>query len=823
MISLSLWHLLLVLSCVLLLTQTYSEDDQKTYIVYMGDHPKGVIQSAESLHISMVQNILGSKFAPDALLHSYKKSFNGFVVKLTEEEAVRMAELDGVVSVFPNKKNELHTTRSWDFIGLSQNVKRTSIESDIIVGVIDSGIWPESDSFDDEGFGPPPQKWKGTCHNFTCNNKIIGAKYFRMDGSYEKNDIISPRDTIGHGTHCASTAAGNSVIESTSFFGLASGTARGGVPSARIAVYKSCWSSGCDDADILQAFDEAIEDGVDIISISLGPREVEYSDYFNDVFAIGAFHAMKKGILTSISAGNSGPEFYTISKNAPWSLSVAASTIDRKFFTRVQLGDGTIYESFISTSMASASVPPPPPLLPRNNGSPLGSLIVITAKEFSHFISQKLTNSNYLLRCQQVKLVLKGHRLFHLLIELHIPPRYLIVADHDGVSVNTFDLKNESYPLIYGGDAPNITGGYNSSISRLCLQDSLDEDLVKGKIVLCDGFRGPTSVGLVSGAAGILLRSSRSKDVAYTFALPAVHLGLNYGALIQSYINLTSDPTATIFKSNEGKDSFAPYIASFSSRGPNAITPNILKPDLAAPGVDILAAWSPIVPPSNVKGDKRIANYTIQSGTSMACPHATAAAAYIKSFHPNWSPAAIKSALMTTATPMSVALDPEAEFAYGAGQIHPIKALNPGLVYDASEIDYVNFLCEQGYDTKKLRSITNDNSSCTQPSDGIGWDLNLPSFAVAVNTSTSFSGVVFHRTVTNVGFATSTYKARVTIPSSFLKFKVEPDVLSFSFVGQKKSFTLRIEGRLNFDIVSSSLIWDDGTFIVRSPIVMFAA
>ncbi|KAG5151611.1 hypothetical protein GLYMA_10G119300v4 [Glycine max] len=736
MISLSLWHLLLVLSCVLLLTQTYSEDDQKTYIVYMGDHPKGVIQSAESLHISMVQNILGSKFAPDALLHSYKKSFNGFVVKLTEEEAVRMAELDGVVSVFPNKKNELHTTRSWDFIGLSQNVKRTSIESDIIVGVIDSGIWPESDSFDDEGFGPPPQKWKGTCHNFTCNNKIIGAKYFRMDGSYEKNDIISPRDTIGHGTHCASTAAGNSVIESTSFFGLASGTARGGVPSARIAVYKSCWSSGCDDADILQAFDEAIEDGVDIISISLGPREVEYSDYFNDVFAIGAFHAMKKGILTSISAGNSGPEFYTISKNAPWSLSVAASTIDRKFFTRVQLGDGTIYE---------------------------------------------------------------------------------------GVSVNTFDLKNESYPLIYGGDAPNITGGYNSSISRLCLQDSLDEDLVKGKIVLCDGFRGPTSVGLVSGAAGILLRSSRSKDVAYTFALPAVHLGLNYGALIQSYINLTSDPTATIFKSNEGKDSFAPYIASFSSRGPNAITPNILKPDLAAPGVDILAAWSPIVPPSNVKGDKRIANYTIQSGTSMACPHATAAAAYIKSFHPNWSPAAIKSALMTTATPMSVALDPEAEFAYGAGQIHPIKALNPGLVYDASEIDYVNFLCEQGYDTKKLRSITNDNSSCTQPSDGIGWDLNLPSFAVAVNTSTSFSGVVFHRTVTNVGFATSTYKARVTIPSSFLKFKVEPDVLSFSFVGQKKSFTLRIEGRLNFDIVSSSLIWDDGTFIVRSPIVMFAA
>ncbi|TKY53554.1 Cucumisin protein [Spatholobus suberectus] len=713
--------------------KTYSKDGRKTYIVYMGDHPKGM-QSTELLHISMVQNILGSKFAPDALLHSYKKSFNGFVVKLTEEEAVRMAGLDGVVSVFPNKKNKLHTTRSWDFIGFSQNVKRTNIESDIMVGAIDSGIWPESDSFNDEGFGPPPQKWKGKCYNFTCNNKIIGAKYFRMDGSYGKDDIISPRDSVGHGTHCASIAAGNSV-ESTSFFGLASGTARGGVPSARIAVYKPCWSSGCDDADILQAFDEAIEDGVDIISISLGPGNVKYNNYFHDIFAIGAFHAMKIGILTSNSVGNRGPKLYTTSKNAPWLLSVAASTIDRKFFTNVQLGDGTVYE---------------------------------------------------------------------------------------GVSVNTFDLNNKSYPLIYAGDAPNITGGYNSSISRLCLQNSLDEDLVKGKIVLCDGFQGTTSVGLVSRVAGILVRSLRPKDVANTFELPVVHLSLKDGTLIQSYINSTSNPTAVIFKSNEGNDSLAPYIASFSSRGPNSITPNILKPDLAAPGVDILAAWPPIDPVFEGKGYKRKPNYNILSGTSMACPHATAAAAYIKSFHPDWSPAIIKSALMTTATPMSAALNPEAEFAYGAGQIDPIKAANPGLVYDASEIDYVNFLCEQGYDAKKLQIITNDNSSCTRPNNGMFRDLNLPSFALSINTSTFFSAV-FRRTLTNVGSATSRYKAKVTTPPSLLNIKVEPDVLSFSLVGQKKSFSLSIEGEINVGIVSSSLIWDDGTFQVRSPIVVYAA
>ncbi|XP_047182022.1 cucumisin, partial [Vigna umbellata] len=701
------------------------------YIVYMGDHSNG--ESKEYVHISMLQNILGSKFAADALLHSYKKSFNGFVAKLTEEEAVKMGGLDGVVSVLQNKKNELHTTRSWDFVGLSQSAKRTSKESDIIVGVIDTGIWPESDSFNDQGFRPPPRKWKGTCHNFTCNNKIIGAKYFHMEGSYEKDELISPRDSDGHGTHCASTAAGNSV-EFASFFGLASGTARGGVPSARIAVYKPCWSSGCDDADILQAFDEAIEDGVDIISISLGPRIVEHNDYFNDIYAIGSFHAMKKGILTSTSAGNTGPEFYTISKNAPWTLSVAASTIDRKFFTSVQLGDGTVYQ---------------------------------------------------------------------------------------GVSINSFDMKNESFPLIYAGNAPNINGGYNSSISRFCIQHSLDENLVKGKIVLCDGLQESSSLGLVSGAAGVLLRSAVPEDVTSIYALPTVQLGLRNGALVHSYINLTSNPTATIFKSNEGKDSVAPYIASFSSRGPNAITPNILKPDLAAPGVEILAAWSPISPVSDVRGDNRVANYSVVSGTSMACPHATAAAAYVKSFHPYWSPAAIKSALMTTATPMSALLNPEAEFAYGAGQINPMKALNPGLVYDANETDYVNFLCGQGYNTKRLRTITKDDSSCTQqPNNGMVWDLNLPSFALSINTSTPFSRT-FHRTVTNVGANTSTYKARLSVVAALLKVKVEPDVISFSYVGQKKSFTLVIEGTLNVETVSSSLIWDDGTFQVRSPIVVF--
>ncbi|KAF7831004.1 cucumisin-like [Senna tora] len=733
MFSLSSCHLLLTIASALLISHTLCHDT-KTYIVYMGsDHPKGT-EVTHLHHMSLLQNVLiGRKFTAETLLHSYKKSFNGFVARLTEEEAQRMAEMDGVVSVFPSQIHKMQTTRSWDFIGFPQQVERRSLESDIIIGVIDYGIWPESHSFKDQGFGPPPSKWKGSCQNITCNNKIIGAKYFHIeDDWYGEGDVASPRDTIGHGTHCASTAAGN-LVSSASLFGLGSGTARGGVPSARVAVYKPCWSSGCSDANILAAFEEAISDGVDIISVSLGPSQVQHLNYFEDSSAIGAFHAMKNGILTSHAANNLGPDAFTITSNAPWLLSVAASTIDITFSTKVKLGNGMVFE---------------------------------------------------------------------------------------GVSINTFDLKNKMYPLIYCGDAPNITGGFNSSISRTRIENSLDEALLKGKIVVCDDISA-TNSGPVSGATGLLFGTPSAKDSPSVVPWPIVILSLQDTSHILSYMSSTSKATATIFKSNEIKDSLAPYVASFSSRGPNPITPNVLKPDIAAPGVNILAAWSPIAPVSGVKGDKRESNFNIQKGTSMACPHVTAAAAYVKSFHPTWSPAAIKSAIMTTATPMSPSLNPEAEFAYGAGQINPVKAVNPGLVYDISELDYVRFLCGQGYDTKKLRIITEDNSRCNNTQTETVWDLNLPSFALKRNVSEFFFDVVFHRTVTNVGAAKSTYKARVIAPPSLLNIQVTPNVVSFSSLGEKKSFRLTIEGRINVKIASASLIWDDGTFQVRTPIVVY--
>lgn len=177
-------------------------------------------------------------------------------------------------------------------------------------------------------------------HFLQFHSKIIGARYYNNLNKYYEKDIKSPRDSEGHGTHTASTAAGRKVV-GASYYGLAEGLLRGGSPNARIAVYKVCWELGCPLVDILAAFDDAIADGVDIISVSLG---VSFPvPYFKDSIAIGSFHAMKHGVLTSNSAGNNGPLRGWVSNYSPWSLTVAASSIDRKFVSQLALGNGQIF------------------------------------------------------------------------------------------------------------------------------------------------------------------------------------------------------------------------------------------------------------------------------------------------------------------------------------------------------------------------------------------------------------------------------------------------------------------------------------------------
>ncbi|CAN1332425.1 Subtilisin-like protease SBT4.14 [Linum perenne] len=273
------------------------------------------------------------------MVYSYTKaSFNAFAAKLTPSEAQKLSSKNLILSVLLNRYHKLDTTKSWDFVGLPKTAKRNlKMEKNIVVGLLDTGITPQSISFKDYGFGPPPKKWKGTCgHHYAnfsgCNNKLVGARYFKLDGNPDPN-------VDGHGTHTSSTLAGN-VVPGASLFGLAKGSARGAVPGARIAMYKVCWvSSGCSDMDLLAGFEAAIHDGVDVISISIGGVS---PDYVSDVLAIGAFHATKNGILTVASAGNDGPNPASVRNHAPWMLTVAASGIDRTFRSKVHLGNGKL-------------------------------------------------------------------------------------------------------------------------------------------------------------------------------------------------------------------------------------------------------------------------------------------------------------------------------------------------------------------------------------------------------------------------------------------------------------------------------------------------
>jgi subtilisin family serine protease len=159
------------------------------------------------------------------------------------------------------------------------------------------------------------------------------AMYGRLDEASR-----SPLDTIGHGTHTASTAAGSAVADA-SFFNYARGEAVGMAPGARIAAYKVCWEKGCATSDVLAAFDKAIADGVDVISASFGANGV-VPKLHEDAVAVGAFSAVRDGIVVSATAGGDGPDESTLNDSAPWFITVAASSVNRSFPADVVLGNG---------------------------------------------------------------------------------------------------------------------------------------------------------------------------------------------------------------------------------------------------------------------------------------------------------------------------------------------------------------------------------------------------------------------------------------------------------------------------------------------------
>ncbi|CAH2035945.1 unnamed protein product [Thlaspi arvense] len=208
----------------------------------------------------------------------------------------------------------------------------------------------------------------------------------------------------------------------------------------------------------------------------------------------------------------------------------------------------------------------------------------------------------------------------------------------------------------------------------------------------------------------------------------------------------------------------------------------------------------------------------------MACPHVAGLAAYVKTFHPDWSPSMIQSAIMTTAWPMNASETGYAstEFAYGAGHVDPIAALNPGLVYELDKADHIDFLCGLNYTSKSLKLITGEAVTCTGKT--LQRNLNYPSMSAKHSGSKTSFTMVFNRTVTNLGTPNSTYKSKIVLnQGSKLSVNVTPSVLSMKSVNEKQSFTVTVSGsnlgpKLTF---SASLIWSDGTHNVRSPIVVY--
>ncbi|KAK1310801.1 Subtilisin-like protease [Acorus calamus] len=424
-------------------------------------------------------------------------------------------------------------------------------------------------------------------------------------------------------------------------------------------------------------------------------------------------------------------------------------------------------------------------------------------------------------------------------------PSVAVLGDHEhikGQSLSATFLKNNQYPLIDSADASKTT---NKSDAQICLPNSLDSKKVKGKIVVClRGQNGRVEKGSVVHQAGgigmILANNEASGDevISDAHVLPATHItyadGLKVYAYlkINAYLNSTRKATGYITHPKTVLNTKpAPFMAAFSSQGPNSLNPEILKPDITAPGVSILASYTEAAAPSTLDTDTRRSAFAIESGTSMSCPHVAGIVGLLKTLHPNWSPAAIRSAIMTSARtrdnmrePMNDASFAKATpFSYGAGHVRPNRAMDPGLVYDATTEDYLAFLCDNGYNSSQMASFAGSKHyACPTRRSTRLVNMNYPSITVP-RLARGHARVV-RRVVKNVG-GPGTYKAYVRAPVG-VSVKVVPEELVFKRVGEEKEFRVFVEakngGGGGAGYVFGGLLWTDGVHYVRSPIVVRA-
>ncbi|XBI81007.1 hypothetical protein VPH35_090012 [Triticum aestivum] len=676
-----------------------------------------------------------ASMSSNRIRYTYGTVMHGFAARLTDGEAQRMATAPDVSRVYKDRVYHTQATRSPWFMGLHDDFGAwpdAEFGDGVIIGFVDTGIWPERASFNDAGLGPVRSTWRGKCvdalgfNASLCNNKLVGAKSFvtvELDAGGLLTDS-NPRDIAGHGTHVASTAAG-AEVPSADLFKFAGGRASGVARMARIAMYRAC-NIGCFASDVVAAIDAAVTDGVDLLSMSIAyPAE----PFYDDLLSVATFGAEQRGVFVVLAGGNKGPTASTISNVAPWMTTVGAATTDRVFPATLRLGNGV---------------------------------------------------------------VLTGQSLYN------IP-----FSQSQGAGM---------IPLV----------------RTSCGEYDLKPDKVMGKVVVCSQDAGASAGFDVERAGGAGIVSVQSTErfwdtvMAQPFPLPGLLLSSAGGKKLADYMSSVAYPVASFNFTCDTVtgENRAPMVAGFSSRGPNPIVPEILKPDVIAPGVNILAAWSGAAQPSDSDMDPRRVEYNIISGTSMACPHVAGVAALIKKRHGDWTPAMIRSALMTTAGPLdkngrdivdsgsavgAAATPMEA----GAGLVLPRLAMDPGLVYDAGTQDY------------QMRQFVPGLSKCARTIPGGVANLNYPSFVVVFDGSTRVRTLT--RTVTKVSAQPERYNVTVAAPDG-VKVTVTPTTLEFKRVNEKRSYTVQFSSEAGAKVRPAGtwdfghIAWENRKHRVRSPV-----
>jgi subtilisin family serine protease len=745
--------------------------------------------------------LLGGVGAGNSKVYSYRYSVNGFAARLTAAQVSRLAQSAEVERIWQDTDQHLQTNNSSVFLGLQDPVGGLRADrglrgENIVVGVIDSGVAPNHPSLrDTEDRTPracrsewsrtswlgiwlctsyrrnpptvrvydPPLGFTGACQagpGFEpghCNNKIVGARFY-LDGflaqhELDPGEVRSPKDVDGHGTHIATIIAGNSV--DATLLDTRVGRVSGIAPRARIAVYKACWlepgstRGTCTTSDLVRAIDDAIADGVDLINYSVGSLDVEL-DAPDDLALLDALDA---GVLTVVAAGNDGPELDTIGSpsSAPWVLTTAASTQDGEFFD-----DGI--EITAPADLASA--------------------IVMREASFT----PPLTRDD--------------------------PIEEQLVAADDGVGTRAGtaagSIRDACEPLVNSTAMDGRIALIERGGCEFQVKIANAEDAGAIAVVVYDNS-GPPSV--MNGDTG-------------SVSIPAVMIGNDDGQVLVDRLAAdaadpdveTDDEVVTvrlargIFATVPGRPNI---VADFSSRGPSLSDASFVKPDVTAPGVDILGGQTPDVA-NGLRGE----TFQYMSGTSQAAPEVTGVAALLKEAHPTWSPAALKSALMTTTYVEVERTDGVAADAFdmGAGHIDPNRAVDPGLVYDSSFVDYAAYLCglpEPPFAAADCAA----HAAAGRTTSAV--DLNLPSIGIA----NLISGDVVRRRVTNIGPPAS-FTAEMIEPTD-LDVIVEPPTLVLG-TGQTAEFSVRFvdQGAARGFWSFGELAWASATHRVESPLAV---